>query len=64
MSRRILGVVVSVAIGWLLLHVWGRGPTRPSVPNLAIVNCPLHGIAYDADREVCPSCAKGPSRPL
>lgn len=28
----------------------GRGP--------AIVRCPMHGIAYDADKEVCPECAK------
>jgi hypothetical protein len=28
----------------------GRGP--------AIVQCPMHGIAYDTDKEVCPECAK------
>jgi hypothetical protein len=29
----------------------GRGP--------AIVQCPMHGIAYDAEKEACPECAKG-----
>jgi hypothetical protein len=28
----------------------GRGP--------AIVQCPMHGIAYDTDKEACPECAK------
>jgi len=24
-----------------------------------IVRCPIHGIAYDVEREECPECAKG-----
>jgi hypothetical protein len=28
----------------------GRGP--------AIVQCPMHGIAYDPEKEACPECAK------
>jgi hypothetical protein len=49
--------------------VW-RGRARRSVPDLRVVRCPIHGIAYDAQLEVCPECAKpasadiGPSRPI
>ena len=25
-----------------------------------ITRCPIHGIAYDVDLEVCPECAKVP----
>jgi hypothetical protein len=35
----------------------GRAPATP-VPPMPIVNCPLHGIAYDEEREVCPECTK------
>jgi hypothetical protein len=31
---------------------------RASVP---VVRCPIHGIAYDAELEICPECAKTPS---
>ena len=24
-----------------------------------IARCPIHGIAYDVEREECPECAKG-----
>lgn len=40
-----------------------RLPSEPG--GLIIVRCPLHGIAHDAERETCPSCAKAqpPDRP-
>ncbi len=28
-----------------------------------IVRCPIHGIAYDEEREICPECAKSPEPP-
>jgi len=28
-----------------------------------IVRCPIHGIAYDEEREACPECAKEPPKP-
>lgn len=37
--------------------VW-RGRAGRSVPDLQVVRCPIHGIAYDAQLEVCPECAK------
>ncbi len=43
----------------------GQTPAPP--PALPIVRCPIHGIAYDDEREQCPECAKGtgptPPRP-
>ena len=28
-----------------------------------IERCPIHGIAYDVEREACPECAKAAERP-
>ncbi len=36
---------------------------QPSDPGPAIVRCPIHGIAYDAEKEVCPECAKAKPKP-
>jgi hypothetical protein len=29
--------------------------------EVLMTRCPIHGIAYDVEREVCPECAKGPA---
>jgi hypothetical protein len=29
---------------------------------VTIVRCPIHGIAYDVEREECPECAKGDAK--
>lgn len=38
----------------------------PEVPakgsEVRVTRCPVHGIAYDSERELCPECAKGPPR--
>ena len=34
----------------------GAGPTPPG--GVRIVQCPIHEVAYDEEREVCPECAK------
>jgi hypothetical protein len=34
----------------------GAGP--PTLGGVRIVRCPIHGVAYDEEREVCPECAK------
>jgi len=34
-------------------------PEEAGVPSLSLQRCPLHGIAYDAEKEVCPACAAG-----
>jgi hypothetical protein len=57
MTTRAFSVAVAAVLGWLLVRAWGgRAPSGP-IPQMPIVNCPLHGIAYDEEREVCPQCA-------
>jgi putative protease len=34
----------------------GAGPPTPG--GVRIVRCPVHGVAYDEEREVCPECVK------
>ncbi len=54
-SGRVAAAVVlamgSIGLGLLLLG--GRRATL-----LPVARCPIHGIAYDAELEVCPDCAK------
>jgi hypothetical protein len=35
--------------------------TRRRPPPVPLVRCPIHGIAYDTDLEICPECAKTPA---
>jgi hypothetical protein len=36
------------------------GPETPvEGKEVHMIRCPIHGIAYDSEREVCPECAKG-----
>ena len=44
--------------------VTGPAPRQPAKGSeVRVTRCPIHGIAYDGEREVCPGCAKGePSR--
>jgi hypothetical protein len=55
--------------GWLPLAMLGAaavalativwcGRAGRAVSDLQVVRCPIHGIAYDAQLEVCPECAK------
>jgi hypothetical protein len=37
-----------------------RLPTKGS--EVRVTRCPVHGIAYDGEREICPECAKGEAR--
>jgi hypothetical protein len=52
---RVVAAVV-LAMAGLGLGLLLRGGRR-AVP-LPVVRCPIHGIAYDAELEVCPDCAK------
>lgn len=36
-----------------------RNAGPPEAGGLTIVACPIHGIAFDVEREACPECAKG-----
>jgi hypothetical protein len=63
MSREwglLVGVgVVTAALAVVALYAW----RARRAPESAIVRCPIHGIAYDAQLEVCPECAKPADAP-
>lgn len=42
---------VVVGLGRRLVRSGGSAPLR-------LARCPIHGITYDSDLEVCPSCTK------
>jgi hypothetical protein len=46
-------VVAAAGLGLGLLWLAGRRPAAAP-----IVRCPIHGIAYDTELEVCPDCAR------
>jgi hypothetical protein len=48
--------VVVPAVGAALGLLWRYGRRPAPVP--AVVRCPIHGVAYDSELEMCPSCAK------
>jgi len=48
--------VVVPAVGAALGLLWRYGCRPAPVP--AVVRCPIHGVAYDSELEMCPSCAK------
>jgi hypothetical protein len=53
-GRAAAAVVLAMAgLGLGLLMLGGRR----SAP-IPMARCPVHGIAYDAELEVCPDCAK------
>jgi hypothetical protein len=52
---RVLAVVIP-AVGTALGFLWRSGRRPAPVP--VVVRCPIHGVAYDAELEMCPSCAK------
>jgi hypothetical protein len=53
-AQRVATAVLVVAAG-IGVGRWLRD--RRPAPR-PITRCPLHGIAYDTDREMCPDCAK------
>jgi len=58
-----LGLTLAVASGATFALWWGGGlrprpePTRAG-GRFRIVQCAIHGIAYDSELETCPECAK------
>jgi hypothetical protein len=52
---RVLAVVIP-AVGIALGLLWRYGRRPAPVP--LVVRCPIHGVAYDSELEMCPSCAK------
>jgi len=53
-SGLVAGAVLAMAGFGLGLFLLGG---RRSTP-LPVARCPIHGIAYDTELEVCPDCAK------
>lgn len=51
-----VATAVLLAMGGLGLGLFLLGGRRAT--PLPVVRCPIHGIAYDAELEVCPDCAK------
>jgi len=54
-SGRVAAAVV-LAMAGLGLGLFWLGGRRPA--PLPMSRCPIHGIAYDAELEICPDCAK------
>lgn len=53
-----LPVAAAVAATAALAAIVWRSRTGRPAPDLEVVRCPIHGIAYDAKLEMCPECAK------
>ena len=56
-GRVLTAAVLATAGAALLLGLFFR--RRPS--PVPVVRCPIHGIAYDTELEICPDCAKAQS---
>jgi hypothetical protein len=54
-AGRIATAAVLAAVGLGLGLLWLSGRRPAAVP---VVRCPIHGIAYDTELEVCPDCAR------
>ena len=55
-GRLVTAAVLATAGAALLFGLFRRRPAP--VP---VVRCPIHGIAYDTELEICPECAKTPT---
>ena len=53
--NRLVAAAVLAAAGVGLGLLWRSGAQAAAPP---VVRCPIHGIAYDADLEICPDCAR------
>ncbi len=56
-GRAVTAAVLATAAAGLAI-AWARRRRPAPVP---VVRCPIHGIAYDAELELCPECAKTPA---
>ena len=54
-AGRITAAAILAVAGLGLGPVWLSGGRPTAVP---VVRCPIHGIAYDTELEVCPDCAR------
>ncbi|MGH7366606.1 MAG: hypothetical protein ACREKQ_01000 [Candidatus Rokuibacteriota bacterium] len=51
-----VAAAVVLAMAGLSLGLRRRGGRGPA--PIPVARCPIHGIAYDAELEVCPDCVK------
>lgn len=54
-AGRVAAAAVLAVAGLGLGLLWLSGRRPAAVP---IVRCPIHGIAYDTELEICPDCAR------
>jgi hypothetical protein len=54
-AGRVATAVALAAVGAGLRVLWRSARRTRTVP---VVRCPIHGIAYDTELEVCPDCAR------
>jgi hypothetical protein len=54
-SGRVAAAVVLAVAGLGLALRWLGGRRAARIP---VSRCPIHGIAFDAELEICPDCAK------
>lgn len=59
-AGRIAAAVILAAAGLGLSLRWLAGRRPAAVP---VVRCPIHGIAYDSELEICPDCARTSEAP-
>lgn len=54
-AGRIAAAAILAVAGLGLGLTWLSGRRPTAVP---VVRCPIHGIAYDTELEICPDCAR------
>ncbi len=54
-ASQIFTAAVLAGVGLGLGLLWRSGARAAAPP---VVRCPIHGIAYDANLEICPDCAR------
>ena len=59
-AGRIAAAAILAVAGLGLGLVWLSGRRPTAVP---VVRCPIHGIAYDTELEICPDCARTSEAP-
>ena len=53
-GRAVTAAVLATAGAALIMRLVSRRRPAP----MPVVRCPIHGIAYDTELEMCPECAK------
>lgn len=59
-AGRVAAAAILAVAGLGLALRWFSGRRPTAVP---VVRCPIHGIAYDTELEMCPDCARTSEAP-